>query len=181
MPSMPIISSTPVLPTLADRDTLRAIRLLVWDFDGVWTDNRVLVLEDGTEGVMCNRSDGLGIGMLARAGLSMLVLSKETNPVVSARCRKLSVDCIQGIDDKASVLKNLAQTRGIELRHVAYVGNDLNDLPCMQLVGLPIAVADAWPAVLPAARFVTQRLGGHGAAREVCDWFLAALAPQQGL
>jgi YrbI family 3-deoxy-D-manno-octulosonate 8-phosphate phosphatase len=169
------------VPTQADRDVLRSIRLLVWDFDGVWTDNRVLVLEDGTEGVMCNRSDGLGIGMLAKAGLPMLVLSKETNPVVAARCRKLSVDCIQGIDDKASVLKKLSEHRGIELRHVAYVGNDLNDLPCMQLVGLPVAVADAWPAVLPAARFVTTRKGGHGAAREVCDWFLGALAREERL
>lgn len=171
----------PSAPTLADRELLRSIRLVVWDFDGVWTDNRVLVLEDGTEGVMCNRSDGLGIGMLSKAGMAMLVLSKETNPVVSARCRKLSVDCIQGIDDKASVLRTLADARGLALREIAYVGNDLNDLPCMQIVGLPIAVADAWPAVLPSARFVTTRHGGHGAAREVCDWFLAALAPQQRL
>jgi YrbI family 3-deoxy-D-manno-octulosonate 8-phosphate phosphatase len=171
----------PGTPTHSDRDLLRSIRLIVWDFDGVWTDNRVLVLEDGTEGVMCNRSDGLGIGMLSKAGMAMLVLSKETNPVVSARCRKLSVDCMQGIDDKASVLRKLAETRGIDLRQICYVGNDLNDLPCMQVVGLPIAVADAWPVVLPAAKFITTRNGGHGAAREVCDWFLGALLPQQRL
>lgn len=171
----------PGTPTHSDRDLLRSIRLIVWDFDGVWTDNRVLVLEDGTEGVMCNRSDGLGIGMLSKAGMAMLVLSKETNPVVSARCRKLSVDCMQGIDDKASVLRKLAETRGIDLRQICYVGNDLNDLPCMQVVGLPIAVADAWPAVMPAAKFITTRNGGHGAAREVCDWFLGAMLPQQRL
>jgi YrbI family 3-deoxy-D-manno-octulosonate 8-phosphate phosphatase len=171
----------PTIPSLSDRDLLRSIQLIVWDFDGVWTDNRVLVMQDGTEGVMCNRSDGLGIGMLMKAGMPMLVLSKETNPVVSARCRKLSVDCMQGIDDKASVLRKLASARGIELSQICYVGNDLNDLPCLQIVGMPVAVADAWPAVLPLAKFVTTRKGGHGAAREICDWFLTARLEQQRL
>src|SRR5262245_59877827 len=155
-------------------DTLRAVSLLVFDFDGVMTDNRVLVMQDGTEGVFCNRSDGLGIGMLRDAGLSMLVLSKEANPVVAARCRKLKLDCRQGIDDKLAELKAIIKDRGLTADHVAYVGNDLNDLPCMSHVGLPLAVADAYPAVKSAARAVTTAAGGHGAVREICDWFLAA-------
>ena len=155
---------------------LRKVRLLVFDFDGVMTDNRVLVMQDGTEGVMCNRSDGLGIGMLRDAGLSMLVLSKEQNPVVTARCRKLKLECLQGIDDKAAALTRILSERGLTPAQAAYVGNDLNDVPCMNLVGLPIAVADAWPIARKAAKFFTTRPGGHGAVREVCDWFLAARA-----
>lgn len=153
---------------------LKRVALVVFDFDGVMTDNRVLVMQDGSEGVMCNRSDGLGVGMLHASGVPMLVLSKEQNPVVSARCRKLKVECLQGIDDKIGTLTRIAAERGIEIRNIAYVGNDLNDVECMRAVGVPIAVADAWPVAMRVARYVTSRLGGHGAVREVCDWILSA-------
>jgi len=162
------------MPTPAHRRTLAKLRLVVFDFDGVMTDNRVLVMQDGTEGVLCNRSDGLGIGMLRDAGLALLILSKEENPVVSARARKLKIECMQGIDDKLAALKTLLSQRGIDAGDVAYVGNDLNDLECMGHVGLPIAVSDAYPQVLRVARLVTTRPGGHGAVREVCDWILVA-------
>lgn len=162
------------MPTPAHRRTLAKLHLVVFDFDGVMTDNRVLVMQDGTEGVLCNRSDGLGIGMLRDAGLALLILSKEENPVVSARARKLKIECMQGIDDKLTALKALLSQRGVDAGDVAYVGNDLNDLECMGHVGLPIAVSDAYPQVLRVARLVTMRPGGHGAVREVCDWILAA-------
>ncbi len=155
---------------------LNRIGLVVFDFDGVMTDNTVLVMQDGAEGVLCNRSDGLGIGMMKDAGIPMMVLSKEQNPVVAARCRKLKLDCLQGIDDKIGELTRIAAERSLTLDRVAYVGNDLNDVPCMAAVGLPIAVADAWPVAKRAARFITTRRGGHGAVREVCDWFLEARA-----
>lgn len=155
-------------PTLAD------LGLVVFDFDGVMTDNRVLVMQDGTEGVLCNRSDGLGLGMLKDAGVPVLVLSKEKNPVVAARCRKLGLECLQGIDDKLTRLRELLDARGIAASKTAYVGNDLNDLACMRHVGLPIAVGDAYPAVIDAARYVTQARGGYGAVREVCDLILDA-------
>lgn len=158
---------------------LRRIGLVVFDFDGVMTDNRVLVMQDGIEGVLCNRSDGLGIGMLRDAGVPMLVLSKEQNPVVTARCRKLKLECIQGIDDKPAALAKILAARGLTHDQVAYVGNDLNDVDCMRSVGLPIAVADAWPVAAKAAKFRTTRNGGHGAVREVCDWFLAARAARR--
>lgn len=161
-------------PASPPRALLRRIELLVFDFDGVMTDNRVLVMEDGREGVFCNRSDGLGLGMLRDAGLPMLVMSKERNPVVAARCRKLELECVQGVDDKVEELRRRCATRAVPLAHVAYVGNDVNDEACMRAVGLPIAVADAWPAARKAAKFVTARPGGYGAVREVCDWFLAA-------
>lgn len=156
------------------KERARDIKLVVFDFDGVFTDNRVLVLEDGREAVFCNRSDGLGIERARAAGLDMMVLSKEKNPVVGARCRKLKLDYIQGCDDKATYLIQLAQKRGIALAHIAYLGNDVNDLPCLELVGLPACVADAYPEIVPHCVLVTQKPGGHGAVREFCDFFLAA-------
>lgn len=154
------------------------LQLLVFDFDGVMSDNAVLVMQDGTEGVLCNRSDGLGLGMLKAAGVPALVLSKERNPVVSARCRKLDLECHQGVDDKAPALAALLSARGISPAHVAYVGNDLNDEACMRLVGLPIAVADAFEPALKAARYVTRAKGGLGAVREVIELTLAARQPR---
>lgn len=148
--------------------------LVVWDFDGVMSNNQVLVMQDGTEGVLCNRSDGLGIGMLAKAGVPMLVLSKEQNPVVAARCRKLGLECIQGVDDKLGALQRLLAERGLSPKNIAYVGNDINDIPCMAAVGAPIAVLDAYPEVKSVARAVTSRPGGYGAVREVCEWLLSS-------
>ncbi|MFZ4576366.1 MAG: KdsC family phosphatase [Phycisphaerales bacterium] len=158
------------------RAELAAVQMLVFDFDGVMTDNRVLVMQDGTEGVLCNRSDGMGIGMMRDAGVPMMVISKEENPVVAARCRKLKLECMQGVDDKLPALLGVLEQRGFAPERVAYMGNDINDLPCMMRVGLPIAVADAYPQVLGVARWITTRAGGFGAVREVCDRFLAARA-----
>ncbi|MCC6428015.1 MAG: HAD hydrolase family protein [Phycisphaerales bacterium] len=165
-------------PGVASR--LAGIRLLVFDFDGVWSNNQVLVMQDGTEGVLCNRSDGLGLGMLKEAGVPMLVLSKEQNPVVAARCRKVGVECLQGIDDKLKELERIASHRGLTLHEITYVGNDINDVPCMRAVGIAIAVADAYPEALAAAALITTRAGGYGAVREVCEWFLGARAAHAG-
>lgn len=168
-----VLSATP-LGGRKSRAMLEDIRLVVFDFDGVWSNNQVLVMQDGTEGVLCNRSDGLGLEMLRKAGFPMMVLSKEVNPVVAARCRKVRVECVQGIDDKLGELTRICRERGIGLDAVAYVGNDINDVPCMNAVGLSIAVADAYPEALAAASVVTSRKGGDGAVREVCQWFLNA-------
>jgi YrbI family 3-deoxy-D-manno-octulosonate 8-phosphate phosphatase len=150
---------------------------LIFDFDGVFTNNQVLVMEDGAEGVLCDRSDGLGVGMLKRSGLAICVLSAEVNPVVSRRCQKLQIDCVQGVHDKAAGLRKLLTDRAVPASQCAYAGNDVNDVPCMDIVreagGVAIAVADAWPGVERHATFITTRLGGRGAVREICDWFLA--------
>lgn len=148
---------------------LRDIRLLVLDFDGVFTDNRVMVMQDGTEGVLCSRGDGMGLEMLRKSGMPIFVLSKEQNPVVAARCRKLKLECLHGIDDKLPELKKLAERMGVMKHQIAYVGNDTNDLGPMGWVGLPIAVADAHPEALAAARYVLSKPGGFGALRELCD------------
>lgn len=153
---------------------LKDISLVVFDFDGVFTDNRVLTMQDGTEGVLCSRGDGMGLELLRKCGVPILVLSKEKNPVVAARCRKLKLECVQGIDDKAGEIGRLARERVIDLARVAYVGNDTNDLGPMAMVGLPIAVADAHPECLNAAKLVLGKAGGFGAVREICDFLLAA-------
>jgi len=145
------------------------IRLLVLDFDGVLTDNLVEVNEDGVESVRCSRADGMGIAEVKRAGIEVVVLSTERNPVVAARCRKLNISHLQGLDDKLAALRALAGERGLDARQVAYIGNDRNDLECMQWAGLPIAVADAVEEVRGIAVYVATRPGGQGAVREVCD------------
>lgn len=154
----------------------RSVRLAVFDFDGVFTDNRVLVDETGREAVFCNRSDGLGLEMLRAAGIAAMVLSKERNPVVGARCRKLRLDYLQGIDHKGAALQDEVRRRGLELSQVAFMGNDVNDLECLQLVGLPACVADAYEPVKAASLFVAEKNGGYGAVREFCDFLLSAAA-----
>jgi N-acylneuraminate cytidylyltransferase len=142
---------------------------LVLDFDGVLTDNRVWVAEDGLEAVVCTRSDGMGLEMLRACGIEAVVLSTEKNPVVAARCRKLGISCLQGVDDKEATLRFLASERKVDLAEVIYVGNDVNDLGCMRIAGCSVAVADAHPKVLQQADWILHRAGGQGAVRELCD------------
>ncbi|WP_240424024.1 acylneuraminate cytidylyltransferase [Microbacterium halotolerans] len=146
-----------------------AVDAVVTDFDGVHTDDRVTVSSDGIEHVRVSRSDGMGVRLLREAGIDALILSTETNPVVTARARKLRIDVLQAQDDKASALRTWADARGIPLKRVAYLGNDVNDLPVLEIVGWPVAVSDAHPLVLAAARLVLERAGGSGAVRELAD------------
>lgn len=150
-------------------DSRAPIDVLVFDFDGVMTDNRVAVLEDGREAVFCNRSDGLGIGRLRALGVPMLVLSTEVNPVVAARCAKLKLECLQGIEVKEDALAQWLAARGYDPARTIYVGNDINDLGCLRLAGYPVAVGDAYDEVKAIARLVLKRPGGHGAVRELAD------------
>ncbi|WP_307858176.1 acylneuraminate cytidylyltransferase [Cellulomonas fulva] len=147
---------------------------LVTDFDGVHTDDSAQVDAAGHESVRVLRGDGLGIARLRRAGVPVLVLSTETDGVVGARARKLRVECLQAVEDKAAALRAWLDERGLDPARVAYVGNDVNDLPALALVGWPVAVADARPEVLAVARVVLRARGGHGAVREVADRVLAA-------
>ncbi|MBD3245689.1 MAG: HAD hydrolase family protein [Candidatus Omnitrophica bacterium] len=148
------------------------VKLLVLDFDGVLTDNNVYVSEDGKESVCCSRSDGLGIEMVQSRGIPVVVLSKEKNKVVKARCRKLRVRVTQGIDEKLSELKRIAANANVSPRQVCYLGNDVNDLECVEFAGAGCAVNDAHPALRNAADYVTRNTGGHGAVREICECIL---------
>ncbi len=153
------------------KDIIDKIRLIAFDFDGVFTDNMVYVLEDGTEAVRCFRSDGIGLQKLKRLGIESVIISTEANPVVSARARKLKMRCIQNCQDKRAALEEIAREIGITLNEVAFVGNDINDRACLECVALPIVVQDAFEDVVPLALYQTKRPGGRGAVREICDLF----------
>lgn len=151
------------------QDRMRRLKLVAFDFDGVFTDNKVYVLEDGREAVCCTRADGIGLDRLRRLGIELAIISTETNPVVSARARKLRLRCIQGCGDKRQALTDLAASLGVALADTAFVGNDVNDAPALAIAGLPIVVQDAHEDVLPMAHWRTSRTGGNGAVRELCD------------
>ncbi len=148
---------------------LERVRLIVFDFDGVFTDNRVWVNEQGEEMLAFSRSDGLGLRRLDEVGVRYLIISAEPNPIVGARARKLGADFVQAVEDKLPVLREHAEKLGVPLGETAYVGNDVNDAECMRAAGLPVAPADAWPEVTPLARIVLTRPGGTGCVREFCD------------
>lgn len=151
------------------------MQALVLDFDGVFTDNKVIVSADGLESAICDRSDGFAIQSLQRRGFPILVLSTEKIPIVRVRSQKLGLECIHGVGDKVTILKTWLKDRDIDPEHTIYVGNDINDLGCMEMVGMPIAVADAFPEVMRVARCVLTARGGHGAVREIATAVAASL------
>ncbi len=153
----------------ADLALLGRLRCAAFDFDGVFTDNAVYVSETGEESVRCSRADGIGLERLRSIGISAVVISTEVNPVVSARCRKLKLPCVQGCEDKAGALSSFLAEKHLKMEETSFLGNDVNDAACLRVVGLPVVVADAVEEVVSLARFRTLRPGGHGAVREFCD------------
>jgi 3-deoxy-D-manno-octulosonate 8-phosphate phosphatase (KDO 8-P phosphatase) len=151
------------------KEKIEKIQFIAFDFDGVFTDNLVYTSETGEETVSCWRSDGLGLSKIKEISIPIWVISTETNPVVSERCKKLGIDHIQGCNNKLESLKKLISKFGVTLAEVAYVGNDINDRQCLKQVCLPIVVADAHIDVLDLGQYITKASGGRGAVREVCD------------
>ena len=155
------------------------LQLLVMDFDGVLTDNRVWVDEKGHERIAASRADSMGLDLLRKqTQIEPMVLSTETNPVVTARCKKLNLPVIQGVTEKATVLKETLSQKRIKPENVLYIGNDVNDLPCFPLVGCAVVPADAELQVLRASDLILQHNGGHGAVRELCDLLLQQYAEE---
>ena len=151
------------------------IRLAVFDVDGVLTDGGLVLGPEGEEYKVFHVRDGLGLVMLREAGLKVAVISARSAPVVAERMAALGIEHIcQGRHDKRAALLELAERLGVKPAGIAYVGDDLVDLPAMAVAGLPIAVADAHEKVLEAAQWVTRRTGGRGAVREVCEMLLEA-------
>ena len=163
-----------VTPGKRKRPMPEKIELVISDFDGVITDNRVWVNEDGTEFVAAYRSDSIGVELLRRTGIEVMILSSEPNRVVEARARKMGVQVIHGvgIHDKGRVMQEILEQKNTKAENVIYIGNDLNDLPCFEIAGWSVAAADAYPEVLRAADLVLNKKGGHGALRELCDLLL---------
>lgn len=151
----------------------QSIKAVVFDFDGVMTDNKVFVTENGMESVRCDRADGMGINLLNKAGIKSAVMSTETNPVVTARCKKLNIECFQSLGHtKEETLKNWAVKNQLKLSEIVFVGNDVNDIQCLKIAGCAVVPADAHPRVIPYADIILNNKGGYGAVRELCDLIL---------
>lgn len=167
------------LPHAAVWPALDAVHTIVFDFDGVFTDNKVYVNQGGEELVRCDRADGLGLDFLrrfrdeGRLTAEAFILSKETNPVVQARARKLRLPCVSAVGDKLAFLEQrLSRERPSDPQPFAgliYLGNDLNDLPVIERAGFSVAPADAHPLVRRAVSVVLERPGGHGFVREFIE------------
>lgn len=166
---MPELSSE----TLQQR--LRAIRLVIFDVDGVLTDGRLMLGDDGQEYKAFNSKDGHGMRMLQDSGVTLAILTGRRSQVVERRAADLGIGhVIQGRRDKLPAFEELLETTGHAPESVAYVGDDVVDLPVMRRVGVAVAVADASPLIREHAHWITANPGGYGAAREVCERIMQA-------
>lgn len=159
--------------TLTDR--ARNVRLLCVDVDGVLTDAGMYYGPEGEVLKKFNTRDGHGLQRVREAGVAVAIISGEDSAIVHARAAKLRIDDVfSGVVDKRAAIDQLCQQHGLDLDQVAFIGDDLNDLPALECVGLPCAVADAALPVRAMAAYVTERRGGDGAVREVCELLIAA-------
>lgn len=145
------------------------LKIVIFDFDGVFTNNFVFINENGEESVMSNRSDGYGLKMLKEIGVDFLIISSEVNKVVEKRAEKLRIKCYSGVENKSLLLKEILEKKKISSDNAAFIGNDINDIKCMNCVGLGVAVRDAFPEVKKASNLVLKKAGGYGAVREFCE------------
>jgi 3-deoxy-D-manno-octulosonate 8-phosphate phosphatase (KDO 8-P phosphatase) len=151
------------------------IKLVAFDVDGTLTDGRLWMTEDGREIKAFHVHDGLGIKRLRAHGIEVALISSRISRAVELRAEQLDIDHVyQGTDDKLACLQDLLRASGLAPEQACYVGDDLPDLAPMSICGFAVAVADARPEVLDATHWRTRAKGGQGAAREVCDFILAA-------
>lgn len=143
------------------------IKLIIYDFDGVMTDNRVMVDQNGVESVMVNRGDGYGVGGIKKLGIKQIIVSTEVNPVVARRAEKLKIDVIHGVEDKKTIVANYLKDNGYSKEQVMFIGNDLNDIEAMGEVGIKGAPADAEEEILQVADWISTKKGGYGVIREL--------------
>ena len=142
---------------------------MIFDFDGVFTDNAVYVDQNGVESVRCSRSDGLGLARVRGLDVKVCIVSTEVNPVVTARAEKLKVKCWQAVSDKSIAVHEVCFEFGVDPKKTMFVGNDINDIPAFKAVGIPVGVIDCYDEILPHISYITHRQGGYGAVREICD------------
>ncbi len=149
---------------------LKDIKLIVYDFDGVMTDNKVYLDQNSNEMVRVNRSDGLAIAIIKEMGIKQIIISTEENPVVSVRAKKLKIKCFHNIDNKKNELKRYCSNNNIDLSEVVYAGNDVNDLEAMQICGCTFCPADAHMNIKKISDYVLKSNGGDGVIREMLDF-----------
>ena len=147
----------------------KRIKLIVYDFDGVMTDNKVYIDQNGNEMVQVSRADGLGVSEIIKLGIQQIIMSTEVNPVVTQRAIKLKIPCLQGLDNKKDTLLGYSKKNDIDLKNVAYVGNDINDKDAMAIVGFTFCPADAHETIKEISDHVFKRNGGDGVIRELLD------------
>lgn len=163
-------------PGKLHRNLPKQIKMILFDFDGVFTDNHVWISEDGKESVVADRSDGLGLELLrSKTGIQLIVFSRETNQVVTHRCNKLKIPVLQSVFNKDDVIRTFLSENGIDPAQVIYMGNDVNDLVVLNHVGFFVAPADAHDDVRRHADLVLSKSGGKGAIRELCDMIMGCL------
>jgi 3-deoxy-D-manno-octulosonate 8-phosphate phosphatase (KDO 8-P phosphatase) len=154
-------------------DRLKKIKLLLLDVDGVMTDGRIIFDSNGIESKFFNVKDGHGIKLLQRAGVEVGIVSGRSSQVVANRAAELGITRVfQGSLDKLAVYRQILAETGLADEQVAFMGDDVIDIPVMRRVGFSAAPADAVEEVLPHARFVARNRGGWGAVRELCDLIL---------
>ena len=158
-----------------NRDKLKRTKLLLLDVDGVLTDGSIIYSDSGAETKVFNVKDGLGIKLLMKAGVQVGIVTNRTSKTLNHRCNNLGISLIfDGVRDKASVLELISKQTGLPAEDIAFVGDDLIDLPLLRRVGLSIAVADAHETVIENVDMVTSAKGGAGAVREICEAILKA-------
>ena len=149
--------------------SIRNCKLIAYDFDGVMTNNKVYVDQEGKETVQVNRGDGLGIAEIKKLGIEQIIISTEKNPVVEQRAKKLNIKCFHGIDNKLSCLKEYAKSKPIDLNNICFVGNDINDYEVMSAVGIKICPMDATEEIRNIADIIIKKNGGEGVIRELLN------------
>lgn len=154
----------------------KELELIIYDFDGVMTDNRVMVDQNGVESVMVNRGDGYGVTNITKLGIKQIIVSTEVNPVVARRAEKLKIDVIHGVEDKKTIVSNYIKDNGYDVNKVMFIGNDLNDIEAMKVVGFTGAPKDAEEEILEYVDWVSTKNGGYGVIRELYRLISGALS-----
>jgi len=149
--------------------SINDIEVFVFDFDGVLTNNKVHLDQEGKEWVSCNRADGLAFDVLRKLNKKTYILSSEINPVVTARATKLKIRALQGVNNKVTALKALAKETDTNLKNILYVGNDLNDYHVMQICGYSLCPSDSHKEIKKIASITLNSYGGNGIVREILE------------
>ena len=162
-------------PRNVARKLLSQIRLFATDVDGVLTDAGMYYAESGNEWKKFNTRDGMGIKLLQRAGLITAIVTQERTKLVARRAEKLAIpELHQGVMDKLSCVREMAERHGLTLSQVAYIGDDVNDLDALRAVGFSATPADGMPEVAAVVDYICQKKGGEGAVREIIEMILQA-------